>query len=56
MMEEAKILIIDTYSISSPLFDLSYDEAHHKGHVGCNTDLRLLNVICQPKKVPTNAE
>lgn len=57
MMEDAKIPIIDTYSIAAPLFDLSYDGAHYKGHVGYNTDLRILNMICQPRgrEVPTNA-
>ncbi|CAL8465783.1 g5319 [Coccomyxa elongata] len=57
MMEDAKIPIIDTYSIAAPLFDLSYDGAHYKGHAGYNTDLRILNMICQPqgRDVPTYA-
>lgn len=46
MMEDAGIPIIDTYSISAPLNDVSYDAAHYRGHVGYNMDIRILNVLC----------
>ncbi|BDA44700.1 hypothetical protein COCOBI_06-1780 [Coccomyxa sp. Obi] len=46
MMEDAGIPVIDTYSISAPLNDVSYDAAHYRGHVGYHIDLRILNVLC----------
>ena len=46
MMEDAGIPVIDTYSISAPLNDVSYDASHYRGHVGYNMDIRILNVLC----------
>lgn len=48
MMEDAGIPIIDTFSISSPLNDVSYDASHYRGHVGYHIDLRILNTLCAP--------
>ena len=46
MMEDAGIPIVDTYAISAPLNDVSYDSAHYRGHVGFAMDLRILNALC----------
>ena len=55
MMEDAGIPIIDTFSISAPLNDVSYDASHYRGHVGYNIDLRILNALCPPAPVAAAA-
>ena len=40
--------IIDTFSITSPLSEASYDGHHYKGLVAYNVDLMILNAVCPP--------
>ena len=56
MMEDASIPIIDTFSISAPLIDVSYDASHSRGHAGYNIDLRILNALCPPAPVAATAD
>ncbi len=47
IMTSAGIPIFDTWSMTAPVFDLSYDGAHYKGDVGYSIALALLNHICK---------
>ena len=46
VLDEDLIGIIDTFSITSPLNELSYDGHHYKGLMAYNVDLMILNAIC----------
>ncbi|KAK9816200.1 hypothetical protein WJX74_002481 [Apatococcus lobatus] len=47
IMTAAGIPIFDTWSMTAPVFDLSYDGAHFKGDIGYNIGLTLLNYLCK---------
>lgn len=46
IMQRHGIPIVDTYSISSPVNDLSYDNAHYIGNVGFAQARMLLHTVC----------
>ena len=48
VLDEDVIGMIDTFSITSPLRELSYDGHHYKGLVAHNVDPMILNAICPP--------
>lgn len=41
------IPVVDTYSIASPLFDMSYDGSHYVGTVGLEQAAMIMNIFCQ---------
>lgn len=47
IMKAHDIDIVDTFSIASPLFDLSYDGAHYLGLVGLTQANIIMNIICK---------
>lgn len=51
IMSAAGIPIFDTWSMTAPVFDLSYDGAHYKGDVGYSIGLALLNHLCSGNEV-----
>jgi hypothetical protein len=46
IMQAHGIEIADTYSIASPLFDLSYDGSHYIGTVGMAQASMLVHAVC----------
>ncbi|KAK9857202.1 hypothetical protein WJX84_000945 [Apatococcus fuscideae] len=45
------IPIFDTWSMTAPVFDLSYDGAHYKGDIGYEIGLALLNYLCKNHRI-----
>ena len=51
IMTSAGIPIFDTWSMTAPVFDLSYDGAHYKGDIGYEIGLALLNYLCKNHRI-----
>lgn len=46
VMRHASIPVIDTWSITAPVAELSYDPYHFKGHVGYAIVLQIIEAVC----------
>jgi len=52
VMQAHGIPIVDTYSIASALFDMSYDAGHYIGTVGLAQAAMVANIFCNDVQQP----